>query len=111
MIVYHATTNKYWKEIQKEGVLWGRKDWDNGFGKKMSRCTYLALEKKNAKYGKGDGSGEWAEPEVLLEVEIPDKKYSGDNWQIRCYDSIPISKVRIIYQISAKQKTQTNNKK
>ena len=97
MKVYHATTEKYWKEIQKECVLWGRKDtyW---CGNKMSRVTYLALEKENARYGKGDGSGEWAEPEVLLEVEIPAGEYPGDDWQIRYYEPILISQVKRLYQ-------------
>lgn len=97
MKLYHATTKEYWEEIQKEGVLWGRKDWNNGFGEKMSRCTYLALEKQNARYGKGDGSGGWAEPEVLLEVELPEGDYAGDDWQIRYYEPIPLAKVREIH--------------
>ena len=103
MKVYHATTKKAWKEIQKEGVLWGRKNVDNGFGKLMSRCTYLALEKINAVYSRyGLGGGEWAIPEVMLEVEIPKGKYPGDYWQIRYYEPISISKVKKV-EVEKKQ--------
>lgn len=93
MKLYHATTKEYWEEIQKEGVLWGRKNqyWQ---GNKMSRITWLALKKENTRYGKGDGSGEWAIPEVLLEVELPAGEYAGDTWQIRYYEPIPISQVK-----------------
>ena len=87
MKVYHATTENAWKKIQKEGVLWGKRSWAK------SRLTYLALKRENAVYGKGDGSGEWSEPEVLLEVEIPAGNYPGDDWQIRYYKPIPIKKV------------------
>jgi len=92
---YHATTEKAWKEIQEEGVLWGRKNqyWE---GSLMSRVTWLALKKEHARYGKNDGSGEWAVPEVLLEVTLPVGKYAGDDWQIRCYEPISIDQVKRI---------------
>ena len=101
MKVYHATTKENWKEIQKEGVLWGRKGWywdgksinTKKRGNKMSRLTYLAIEKENARYGKCDGSGEWAIPEVLLEVEFPNGNYS---WQIAHHEPIPISQIKRI---------------
>jgi len=99
MIVYHATTKAAWKEIQAEGVLWGRKNQDNGFGVMMSRVTYLAFDKQNARYGNKDGSGGWAEPEVLLEVEIPEGSYPGDDWQIRYYEPIPINSVKVLEEI------------
>ena len=99
MKLYHATTEEYWKEIQKEGVLWGRKGWKNDYGHLMSRCTYLAIKKKDAKYGKGDGSGEWAEPEVLLEIDWCEGDFSGNQWQLRCYEPISLSKIKRINQI------------
>ncbi len=47
-IFYHGTTEEAWEEIQKEGVLWGRKDTYNECGSLMSRVTWLARKQQNA---------------------------------------------------------------
>ena len=91
MKVYHATTEKNWKEIQKDKILWGRKNKRNSSGKLMSRVTYLALKKEDAHY---DFTNK--KREVLLEVEIPAGQYPGDHWQIRFYESIPVTQVKRI---------------
>lgn len=84
---YHATTPDRWTEIQREGVLWGKRN-------APSRCTYLARKPEDAKpYG-----------EVLLEVSFdPDthipNNFSPDCWQCRVYHPIPLSQVRAIKSI------------
>jgi len=90
MKFYHGTTKKYWKEIQKEGVLWGRKNcfW---MGNEMSRVTYLARDKKDA--GLYNDKGITKRQCVLLEVDIPEIKF-WNGWQIRIYEPIPINCVK-----------------
>jgi len=104
-LFYHATTEGNWDKIQKEGVLWGVRDILNNDGTidtrfNPDRCTYLALEKENAVFGKGDGSGEWAEVEVLLKVRYdPDKNPKMNvliDWQMRVYEPILIDNCKRI---------------
>jgi hypothetical protein len=102
MTFFHGTSKENWRTIQEEGVLWGRRyvvD-DNGHPvKEVSRCTYLALERKVAEqYG-----------EVVLEVEYnpfnmkgnirrdrrgPLNNYSPDSWQLRVYEPISIENIK-----------------
>jgi RNA:NAD 2'-phosphotransferase (TPT1/KptA family) len=51
MTFFHGTSKENWKTIQEEGVLWGRRYIVDNEGrpvKEVSRCTYLALERKVA---------------------------------------------------------------
>ena len=51
MIFYHGTSEDNWKQIQEEGLLWGRRYVTDGNGniiKEVSRCTYLAKEQSVA---------------------------------------------------------------
>ena len=90
MTFYHGTSENNWKEIQKEGVLWGRRGiiQEDGTVKEVDRCTYLALEKEEAKeYG-----------DVLLQVEYDPFKSSHNNykegcWQVRVYEPIPLQNI------------------
>ena len=102
MTFFHGTSKENWKTIQEEGVLWGRRyvvD-DNGQPvKEVSRCTYLALERKVAEqYG-----------EVVLEVEYNPfntrgnirrdrlgllNNYSPDCWQLRVYEPISLENIK-----------------
>lgn len=93
MKLYHGTTEEVWTEIQKEGVLWGRKDqyWQGG---KLDRITWLAYDIKHA--GIYDEKGITDKPCVILEVEVPDLEHSKDTWQYVTYDPIPLSKIRRI---------------
>ena len=43
---YHGTSKKHWKEIQDEGVLWGRKNQRSETGRLLCRITYLATKKR-----------------------------------------------------------------
>lgn len=73
MIFYHGTTAKNWEKIKKEGVLWGVRKVE---GLNPSRCTYLAIDKENARYNQD-------KPEVLLKVSYDPN--DGMNRQIiRC---------------------------
>jgi hypothetical protein len=77
--------------IQKEGILYGRRDGVNG--KEISRCTYLTTDIDEAKsYG-----------DVVLSVEYdPLKNKTMNNyvegcWQFRVYEPIALSEIiRII---------------
>jgi len=92
MKFYHGTTEKNWKEIQKEGVLWGRKD-QYWMGNKMSRITYFAKNKEDA--GIFDDRGITKEKCVILEVDFPEfKEYH--HWEFVTYDPIKIDRVKRI---------------
>lgn len=105
MTFFHGTSKENWKTIQDEGVLWGRRfivDNDGNPIKEVSRCTYLALDRKEAEqYG-----------EVVLEVEYnpfnrlghnkkdkrgrPLNNYSPDSWQLRVYEAIPLTDIKLL---------------
>lgn len=96
MIFYHGTTEENWREIQEEGVLFGRRCIVNDNGvpiKEVDRCTYLAVHPEEANnYG-----------DVLLEVEYnpnnEDAQNNGFNekcWQLRVYEPIPLCNVKRI---------------
>ncbi|MCK9435216.1 MAG: hypothetical protein M0R32_10480 [Candidatus Cloacimonetes bacterium] len=93
MKLYHGTTEEFWKEIQAEGVLWGRKGqlW---MGREMDRITWLAYRREDA--GIYDDRGLTKQACVLLEVEVPDEPHTEEAWQYVTYDPIPISKVKRI---------------
>lgn len=94
MKLYHGTTEEYWEEIQKEGVLWGRKNqlWES---RELSRITWLAVRKEHA--GIYNDKGITNIPCVILEVDYPDlKDVHPDCWQITEDRPIPISRVRKI---------------
>ena len=84
MKFYHGTTKENWKKIQKEGVLWGVRD-------APMRCTYLAVDKDEAKcYG-----------DIILEIEYTPKKgkmnnYIDDCWQFRVYEPIPTDCIKLL---------------
>lgn len=88
MIFYHSTTEAQWGKIQAEGVLWGVREAPPGYS--PDRCTYLAVEQKNAEaYGT-----------VMLRVNYTPTP-SNDNycegcWQLRVYVPILLSSVERI---------------
>ena len=95
MIFYHGTTKEAWAEIQREGVLWGRRWITNNDGtkiKEVDRCTYLALDLEEAKYY----------GEVVLQVEYDPMKSGAINnyhegcWQVRVYEPIPLRDINKI---------------
>jgi hypothetical protein len=105
--LYHGTTEKAWKEIQTEGVLWGRKNkfW---MGNLMSRATWLAVKREHA--GIYEDKGLTNAVCVILEIEFPDKYIHKDCWQIVIYDPIPISYItRIKYERSNSKREGINN--
>ena len=93
MIFYHGTTKENWNNIQKEGILFGRRyitDNDGNIIKEVSRCTYLALNKEEAKqYG-----------DIILEVEYDPfvnpglNNYTLNCWQVRVYEPIHLTNVK-----------------
>ena len=92
MILYHGTSKKNWEKIQQEGILWGRRyilNSDGSIKKEVDRCTYLAVDKEEAKqYG-----------DVLLEVEYEPFNSKHNNycegcWQVRVYEPIPLSQIK-----------------
>jgi hypothetical protein len=91
MKFYHATSEDLWTDIQKEGVLFGRRyivdDVTRKPIKEVSRCTYLALKQEDAEeFG-----------DVILEVEYnPFNNYSPDSWQLRVYEPISLENVKRI---------------
>lgn len=105
MIFYHGTNEENWKDIQKEGILFGRRYITDGKGniiKEVDRCTYLAIDLEEAKqYGN-----------VVLKVTynplddkgnvkknkrgLPINNYIKDCWQVRVYEPISISNVERI---------------
>lgn len=89
MKFYHGTSIENWNEIQKEGILFGRRFWGK---KEVDRCTYLATNVEEAKcYG-----------DIVLEVEYDPYKHKKMNnyiegcWQLRVYEPILISNIKII---------------
>lgn len=86
MIFYHGTTEKAWKLIQAEGVLWG-KHGVNG-DSETYRYTYLTPNKEIAIRFSGG---------ILLEVNYTPKEYDDnypwDGWQFSVFDPIPLSKI------------------
>lgn len=91
MKFYHGTSRENWEAIQNEGILFGRLLVNNNL---VSRCTYLAVDIEEAKcYG-----------EVVLEVEYDPYKhkkmnnYIEDCWQLRVYEPIPLTDIKVIKQ-------------
>jgi hypothetical protein len=99
MKFYHGTTEKVWKLVQKEGVLWGynmHKEPD-GTTRRGYRYTYLTPEINVAK-GYGD---------VILEIEYEPVGKGIDNygfdppegetcWQFSVFVPIGIDKIKRI---------------
>lgn len=92
MIFYHGTSKENWDTIQKEGFLWGRRyitGPDGNILKEVDRCTYLAVEKEEARcYG-----------DVVLKVEYDPTNSKHNNykegcWQVRVYEPIPLSQIK-----------------
>jgi len=91
MIFYHGTNKENWEIIKKEGILFGRRI-SPITGKEVSRCTYLAVDKEEAKcYG-----------DIVLQVEYdPNKNKKYNNycegcWQLRVYEPISLDNVKMI---------------
>ncbi len=94
MTFYHGTSKENWDAIQKEGILYGRRyvvDNDNNIIGEICRCTYLAIDLEEARrYG-----------DVVLQVEYDPYKHPQNNnytdgcWQVRVYEPILISSIRI----------------
>ena len=92
MTFYHGTNKENYDAILNEGVLWGRRYVVDGDGKiirEVGRCTYLAIDRAEAKhYG-----------DVVLKVEYDPFKHPSYNnyedgcWQVRVYEPIPLSDV------------------
>ena len=92
MKMYHGTTEKAWREIQKEGILWGRKNqyWCRN---KIDRINWLAIKQKHA--GIYNNIGITKQKCVILEIDMPEiKKISPDQWQYVTYNPIPISRIK-----------------
>ena len=93
MKMYHGTTEEAWNEIQKDGMLWGRKNriWE---GHKLSRINWLATKKE---YARVFENNKHISPEecVLLEVDMPDVK-ECDYWEYVTYEPILLSRVKRI---------------
>ena len=97
MKFYHGTSEENWKKIQEEGKLHGIRvgvdeNGNPGTIFKPSRCTYLAVDCKEAEcYGN-----------VILEVDYDPflnnykNNYVDGCWQIREYEPIPIENVKRI---------------
>lgn len=95
MIFYHGTTQEKWNEIQREGILFGRRwilDSNGNKIKEVDRCTYLALDINEAKrYG-----------DIVLSVEYDPFKHPKKNnycegcWQVRVYEPILLTKIQRI---------------
>lgn len=92
MKFYHGTTEEFWEEIKKEGVLWGRKNeyWE---GRKMDRITYLTPDIKYA--GLYDDKGLTDKECVILEIDLPEV-VKWDYWEFVTYDPIPITQIKKI---------------
>lgn len=95
MIFYHGTSQENWKTIQEEGFLYGKRYIIDNNGKiirEVDRCTYLATDLEEAKhYG-----------EVVLQVEYNPKVSKHNNyvegcWQVRVYEPIPLSQVKLLF--------------
>lgn len=88
MLFYHGTTEENFKDITNEGILFGKRG-------TYSRCTYLATDIKEAKcYGN-----------YILEVNYDplinpnENNYIDGCWQLRIYEPIPISNIKLIQVI------------
>ena len=87
MIFYHGTSEKVYKEILDEGILYGKRGYFEG--KLLDRCTYLAVDKKEAEqYGK-----------IVLQVEYNPYQSTHNNykegcWQFRVYEPISIENIK-----------------
>lgn len=101
MIFYHGTTKENWEKIKEEGVLYGRRFVLNNNGsinQEVSRCTYLAVDKEEAKqYG-----------DVVLQVEYNPfinpkcNNYTNGCWQVRVYEPISLSQIK---ELKAKEES------
>lgn len=89
MKFYHWTTKEKREKIKSEWVLrWVREvEWLNPW-----RCTYLAVDKNEAKqYG-----------DIVLEVEYNPREngrynnYQNWCWQVRVYEPIPIENIWLL---------------
>ena len=87
MKFYHWTTKEKWEKIKSEWCLWGVRDieWLT-----PCRCTYLAVDKNEAKqYG-----------DIVLEVEYEPKEWQDNYckwcWQVRVYEPIPIENIWLL---------------
>lgn len=92
MKFYHGTSSENWGKIKEEGILFGRRHFNDGNDiKEVDRCTYLSTEPEEANnYG-----------EILLEVEYDPYETNKNNykdgcWQIRVYEPIPIENVKLV---------------
>jgi hypothetical protein len=92
MIFYHWTTKENWKTIKKEWVLWGKRyiEW-----KEISRCTYLAVDKKDCMVW-----FLWAKPEIILEVEYTPNDWDDNyfEWCRQCRVYVPIKQIKLTKQ-------------
>lgn len=91
MTFYHGTTQKIWEKIQKEGILFGKRA-VNCSQYHPSRCTYLTPVIEEAMcYG-----------DILLQVEYDpyvnpkENNYTEGGWQVRVYEPIPLSKIKLL---------------
>lgn len=84
MKFYHATTENNWIEIQKDGVLWGRKNF-YWCGHLCDRINWLAINKEDAlNFGS-----------VLLEIDLPNIK-EHIYWEYVTYEPISLDKIKRI---------------
>jgi len=91
MTLYHGTSKEIWNDIQKEGILFGRRI-SPITGKELPRCTYLAVDKEEAAcYG-----------DVVLQVEYNPFEHPKMNnymfgcWQVRVYEPISMKDIKLI---------------
>lgn len=92
MKFYHGTTKYFWNKIQKEGVLWGRKN-KKWFGRILDRITYFT---PNIEYaGIYNDRGLTKKRAIILEVDFPDID-KWDYWEMHTYDPIPLSNIKRI---------------
>ena len=92
MKLYHGTTKEAWEEIQKEKILWGRKN-QYWCGNKMDRINWLAVKKEHA--GLYDDKGITDRECILLEVDMPEVA-NHTYWEYVTYKPIPISRIKRI---------------
>ena len=105
MVFYHGTSKEAWKDIQNEGILFGRRyvlNNDGSIHHELDRCTYLAINKEEAKqYG-----------DIILEVNynpydekgniktnkkgLPLNNYIPNGWQLRVYEPISINNIKVL---------------
>lgn len=96
---YHGTTEREWGLIQSEGVLWGVEIWEMDGQRHTRRLTYLTPCPRIAMRFAGWGVCPPHEWKVVLAVQFDPLKYTcniaPDCWQVRVYDPIPLTDVRI----------------